>query len=124
MTPELLRSCAVVAASVPEVTSQVCSPQSRLIMDTELAHSDASRSTMEPVNPLVSSPMQYGKHPASVKVSTHTMSMDSLLQNGRTHMAASADSVVVEDEVPDVVVYRLTGQRMDSTLIFDRAHPM
>jgi hypothetical protein len=66
--------------------------------------------------------MQYGKHPASENVSIHTMSMNSLLQNGLTQITASATGDA-EDFVP-VAVYRVTGQRMDSTLIFDRSHPM
>jgi hypothetical protein len=58
VAPELLLNCAVVSASAPDFTSHVRSPQSRFIMDTEEAHSSASRSTMDPVYPLVQSPMQ------------------------------------------------------------------
>jgi hypothetical protein len=50
------------------------------------------------------------------------MSIDSLLQNGRTHIAASATGEA--DDFTPGAVYLVTGHRMDSTLILDRLHPI
>jgi hypothetical protein len=51
-----------------------------------------------------------------------TMSINSLLQNGLTHIAASATGDT--DDFAPAAVYRVTGQRIESTLIFEREQPM
>jgi hypothetical protein len=77
---------------------------------------------MEPRYPRVHSAMQYGKHPASLNVSTHTTSIPSLLHMGRTYRAACAVEERRASELGDVT--RVTGQRMDSRRILARVHPM
>ena len=58
VTPDLCRRFWVTATNSPDTRSHVCSPQSRDTMDTVLAHSSPSRSTMEPRYPRVHSAMQ------------------------------------------------------------------
>lgn len=122
LTPEFCRSLSVSTDTSPDFRSHVCKPQSLFIIATEFCHSDAERRIIEPVYPLVQSAMQYGKHPASLNVSTHATSIHSLLQAGRTHSAASTTGALAAREFGDVC--RVAGQRMESSLIFERPHPM
>ena len=101
-TPELWRRVCVTDCSSPDLRSQSCRPQSREVMDTELAHSSAPRRTMEPVYPFVQSAMQNGKQLDSLKVSMQLTSICSLLQSGRTQTAAWATGEDLDPALGDV----------------------